>query len=289
MSQSPADRGPDSLSGPRRFQVLRLDVEIAAEPETTLRMGLDYLTHSAVQPFGATSSARYDARLLTHGSWTIARDGRLRRRAPGAASAVDALYAIVNADALALWPRAPMVRGAVGTLRGRRFLMIGEPRAGVTSFAIRLMFGGASMEGDAFALLDDNGLIALPRRFALRTGARELLPEVAELLDGLPWLPDGADGRIWGLDPAEAGFRWELGQGPIHVCVVVEPNHGGRSRIFREAHHEMARLLMERCSPPPDRGSTWIARAAALVNGASCWRMQLGDLDEAVAALGTVL
>ena len=113
----------------------------------------------------------------------MSRDGRPRRRAPGPDAAIDALYAVVNADALALWPESPLLRGALGVVEQRRLLLIGEPRGGTTALAVRLLFGGASIEGDAFALLGADGLVALPRRFVLRTGARELLPEVAGRLD----------------------------------------------------------------------------------------------------------
>jgi hypothetical protein len=281
-----AERGPDPLSAQRRFALLRLDVEIRADP--ALRPVVEFLAHGAEPPFAASTTALYEA-FGTGGDWTVARDGRPRRRAPGPAAAIEALYAVVNADALVLWPTSPLLRGALGTLEGRRLLVIGERGAGVTCLAVRLLFDGAQIEGDAFALLAEDGPIAVPRRFALRTGARVLLPEVAELVDGLPWLPDGADGRISGFDPAEAGFPWALRQGPIDLCVAVEPNHGGRSRIFAEPRYEMVRRLMARSTPPAAGGSSWIAAVSRLVDAADCWCMQLGDLDEAIAALRSVL
>jgi hypothetical protein len=277
----------DSLIEARRFQLLRLDVEIRADP--LVRAGVEFLSQSATHPFAAEGLAVYQVSPGEDGSWTVSRDGIERGRMPGPDAAVDSLFAAVNGDALTLWPDCPVLRGAVGTLGGRRFLLIGRHGTGLTSLAVRLLFGGAQLEGDAFAVLTADGLIPVPRRFVLRRGADALLPEVSGMLDGLPALDDGGGGRIWGLDLTEAGFDWRLQLGPVDVCVAVEPNHGGRSRAFPEAHHEMARELIGRCSRPPHGGTDWIRRATVLADGAACWRLQLGRLDEAVACLRSLV
>jgi hypothetical protein len=215
----------------------------------------------------------------------IALNGAPIARLPGPAAAADALFARVSSDAVGLMPDRALLRAALGADCGRRFLLLGKPGAGLTALSVRLLYQGASIEGDAFVAIGEHDAIALPRRFVLRFGAGELLPEIADLLERLPARPDGAGAAIWAFDPADAGFDWTLRQGPVDMCVLIEPNHGGRSMLSALPHYEMARQIISRCSAPPAGGRAWLRSAVALADASACFRLQLGQLDDAVELL----
>lgn len=282
MSRAAPRRGPASLRDRWRFQLLALEVQLSADSE--LRNDIEFLAHCATQSFTATDTAHYDVR-AEGVDWLISLDGAPLGRLPGRDAAADELFARVTSHALGLMPAYTLLHGALGSYHGQRFLLLGDHLAGLTALSVRLLYRGASIEGDAFTLLGSDGVIALPRRFCLRFGARELLPEVADLLDGLPSRADGAGGTIWAFDPARAGFDWQLEHGPVDACVLVEPNHGGRSMLTAMPRYEMAGAIINRCTPPAAGGRGWVRQATALADRGACFKLQLGQLDDAVDLL----
>jgi hypothetical protein len=182
------------------------------------------------------------------------------------------------------FPDHALARGAVLRDGPARVLLVGEPRCGLTSLALRLLHGGAVVEGDQFALLGADGLTPLPRRLKLSDDAGALLPELAAVLSRLPAVPSG-DGMIRGYDPVAHGFAWEIRSGGIDACVVVEPNYGGDSRLVAIGETETVRRVIARCSPPATGGGRWLADVVKLVGGTRCWRLQLGGLEPVVMML----
>jgi hypothetical protein len=235
-----------------------------------------------VHPFPASRCARYYVESFG-ADWILRSDGASPARLPGPDAAAQALLARVTGDALAMAPGAAVLKGALLTDRGRRLLLVGDHGAGVTVLTVALAHRGASVEGDAFAVLDEFGPLALARRFCLREGAPLLLAQPD--FDRLPSRPDGAGGKIWAWDPAAAGFEWQLRQGPVELCVAIQPNHGGRSTLRPLPRYEMARRMIARTRPPAGGGHAWIRRVAALADGASCVELQLGRLDDAIDLL----
>jgi hypothetical protein len=74
--------------------------------------------------------------------------------------------------------------------------------------------------------------------------------------------------------------------------VVVESRGGGRSRLEEAPQYETAQdavaalgVFPGESSPPRPIVAARVAEACAIVNGASCRRLKLGELDEAVALL----
>ena len=96
---------------------------------------------------------------------------------------------------------------------------------------------------------------------------------------------------VWSFDPAAAGFAWEIDAEPVHAVVVVESNPGGRSRLERRPRYETAQDVVAAIGTiPGERGGPGlvgprVAAASRLVDACSCWRLRLGDLDEASTLL----
>lgn len=88
---------------------------------------------------------------------------------------------------------------------GRYFLLVGDAHAGKTTLAMRMMFAGFDMLGDEMVLLRDGIATNFPRRFYARASSQDLLPEFG-LLDGrLPFVSNGRDSRLVGMDPTTFG------------------------------------------------------------------------------------
>jgi len=267
-------------------QVLRLAITVRTNEREVLD-ALRFLAHRAQQP--DTPVTRVECLVRRHGAqYEVSANGAVIDSAPSPVSVLETLFAFTQSRALALFDEHALVRGAVVGTGGARALLIGERGCGLTSLCVRSLHLGAAAEGDAFALLGADGVTPLPRRFLLRAGAGELLPELGNALERLPAISSNDD-VIRAFDPAEAGFEWQIRRGPVDACVVIEPNHGGETRLTTIGETEMVRRVMACCTPPVAGGREWLHTLSALVTRAACWRLQLGTIDAAAPAVIRVL
>jgi hypothetical protein len=183
-----------------------------------------------------------------------------------------------------------LVRGVVARAGRRRLLVAGAPGCGKTTLALRLLYDGWEVEGDGDALIRNDQIVALPRRFKLPHDVERFVPEMAAVTSGLPPLPREAGGAR-GFDPGEAGFPWILEAGPVDGVVVAESNRGGRTSIEEIAPFDMLRRLLSHTagldSSPPGRARLAGACARLVARGGYCLR--LGDPAHAARALANLL
>lgn len=263
-----------------RFQLLALEVELTSAVPEVLEV-IQFLVQRARQP--PRTQRRVSIAVDTdERGYAVVVDGTTIDHAPTPQAVLDTVFAHLQMRLLGCYPNHALVRGAVVWLGPTRALLTGEPGCGISSLAVKLLYEAEHVEGDAFALVGPDGVTPLPRRFVLREGSRQLLPEVA--LGRLPTMPSG-DGVIWALDPAEAGFDWEIRSGAIDACVWIEANHGSPSRLLNIGHTELARRVMSRCSAAPAGGRGWLQNVVRVTAEAEPWRLQLGGLADAVALL----
>jgi hypothetical protein len=266
--------------------VLKLGVEIRSSDPDVLS-AIEFVANDARQPEPATEHVTFSIQSGQH-EHVVSVDGQVIDRAPSAAAVAETLFTQIQTRALRLFPHHALVRGAVLRDRGTRALLVGEPGAGITSLVVRMLHSGAAVEGDAFALLGADGVTPLPRRFMLRHGTEAVLPEFAGTLDSLPSAPSGLS-VVWGYDPARAGFEWDIQRGAIAACVAIDPSHGADSRLLPLSATDAVRRVVARCSPPAEGGGSWLREVVRLLSAASCWRLVLGRLEDAVPALRQAL
>jgi hypothetical protein len=160
-------------------------------------------------------------------------------------------------------------------------LLIGELGAGASTLLVRLLLDGtAALEGDQWVVISGTSVAAVPELISLNDGWEELLPELsgAEMRESR----DAWDWRSWALDPRQVGRDWRLQDGPVTSLFVLERQHGSRSRI-RPTSTVMA--LEALLAAAEDTGPGVVAAAASVLRGASLYRLSVGDLAGAAAAV----
>lgn len=164
--------------------------------------------------------------------------------------------------ALSGWVR--LHAGCVDLPEGR-VLLVGTSGAGKSSSTVRLGLAGATVCSDESTLIRGGMSIGVPRRFHIKPGAEEHIPELAEVLRRTP--------TTWGevaraLDPTELGIRWRVTPARLAlVCCLesvadapsVERIHSGAAmsaligEVFRSGngHPDVVRELAQLLSGAP--------------------------------------
>jgi hypothetical protein len=261
--------------------VLALDVDVSTD-DAAVATGLDFVAQGARPPYPPRRHLGIQV-TTEQGDYLVRVDGIDGGRQHTPEAVVEEVFTTVYLRALAMFASHCLIRGAIGGAGGRRFLVSGDRRSGITTLALRLLYDGADVESDALALLGADGVTAVPRRFHLPAGTGGLVAEIAGRLDSLPRLQFG-DEVVVAFDPSDAGFDWSTGVGAVDVVVWLEPNHGGQTRVAALSHVEMIRRVMGRTSPPLG-GASWVGTMTDFVGRAQCVRLDLGSLDDGAAAV----
>lgn len=266
---------------------------IAADDEGVAKT-LAVLRQSAHHAFPPARSVAYAVEADARG-FDITEDGRLLTRAPYPIDVLMVLDGHVYAPALAPYAgtNATLLNAAcVRVAGGARLLLVGDRDVPRSALLLELLIAGAAVEGDWYVLLHDGLVTTLARSLRLQQEVADLLPEAAPLLAEQPYVQDALGRVVWSLDPAAAGYRWEIAADPVDAVVVVESNPGGHSRLERRPRHETAQEVVAAIgSVPGERGAPVgerIAAACRLVDACSCWRLRLGDLETAVSLLASI-
>jgi hypothetical protein len=213
---------------------------------------------------------------------TLSEDGVVRLVGLGARSAIEHLYGRVHAAAFDLLRSAGWLRlhGAVVDLDGGRVVIVGESGAGKSTLVTRLLFDGADVLGDEWALVRDGEVTSFARRIHLQAGSAAVIPELAERwgdLDGFV-SRDGLDTRA--IDPTSLGRPWRLDPAPLVAVVALGPRVDGPSRLTSMGDLDAVRMLLSQTfadDSSPHRGPL-VRSVCEMVAGASCWTLEVGDL-----------
>ena len=104
----------------------------------------------------------------------------------------------------------------------------------------------------------------------------------AILILGLPFIADW-DGRpIYSVEPSLPGQVWRIEEGPVQAIVFLDHNHGGHSVMTPLDREDAFRRSSARATCRKPAKPLPAARLRMLILGAGCYRLSLGDLDNAV-------
>jgi hypothetical protein len=149
----------------------------------------------------------------------------------------------------------------------------------------RLAFDRAAVQGDEMVIVRDHSVIAYPRRFGLRRGTLDLIPEASRLAPGRVREPSPHDYQVVSFDPAEQGLDWRIREAPVDDIVLLVRHDNPMSSISPCDRHEMARHVMANSHGPTGDPRQWIRDACAILAGARCSILTMGDLGSGVAML----
>lgn len=276
------------MSYARTFQVLACEISLATGCDE-LADRLDYVTVDAVQQYAPTRRVTYDVE-RTDDSYLVREDGDVCCRAGSADEAVIGVYRRMHAAVYREMGNCPRLHAACGAYEGQVFLAAGPKGAGKSTLMTRLFFDGFDAFGDEMVLGVGDGIIALPRRFHLKSPGPDLLPEVAAIADRLPFVIGDGGVKILAFAPTNAARPWTIRPDTPSAIFFLEPNHSGPTTIEPCSRVEMTQRLMTQSMLEGD-GAAWIRSIGALVRRASCYSLRTGSLATAASlmkqALGT--
>lgn len=163
-----------------------------------------------------------------------------------------------------------------------RFMLVGAKGAGKTTLLCKLLFRGATVFCDEFVLLKSSRATPFPRRFHLKAGILELVPELADVWQNLVMCrPPGVE-HFHFFDPTDAGFDWSISEGGLDAIFFLEPVHSGPSSLSEVPKWEMAKRVMLQVHNFPRNPSAGIRELLGTINTTDCYNLRLGDLGRAV-------
>lgn len=269
-----------------RFQLLPCTVAIEVDDDR-LFPRLQYLANSAAQHMLPVRELEYH--VGGRGPYEIREDGASIDQGLTPDDVVAVLYRRSHQQALELLARNgwAVIHGGLVRVEGQRLLLTGSTGVGKTTLVMRLLYEGHQVEGDELALVRDDAVVALPRRFRLKSGIETVVPELGPVIDGLPSMQN-QHGRIAAFDPAEAGFRWDIAPGPVDAAVYVTPNHAGRSSLSELKPGELVYRLLSQTIAIDGTSKSRLVTACSGLAKRKGFELTLGDAAEAGAQLATL-
>ena len=189
----------------------------------------------------------------------------------------------------ALWRRhikdLPVVHAAVAIIGGRRIVFVGDKGAGKTTLMLRLVQEGHAVHGDESLILEDEGPISYPRCLHVKETSLDILPGLSNRIRSMPSVTDWFGNVAYICPPSFLGGEWTITPGAIDDLVFLEPNFGGSSILSSLSREDSFARLIEFSFLPETGRARAAARLRNLAVEGHCWRLQTGNLDEAVARL----
>ncbi|HXJ83491.1 MAG TPA: hypothetical protein VMS64_32995 [Candidatus Methylomirabilis sp.] len=274
----------------RSIQLLACEFHVSADAEAVIRW-LDGVRPSAVQDHPVLHRHRLDVR-REDGGYRVREDGEDRGVSPGPEAAGAVVEQRLHELAFGALGDSTKVHAGCGTWKDRRFLIVGNGRAGKTTLMTRLLFEGFAVEGDEMIVIRDGGVVAYPRRFGIRRPTLSLVPQVGALVPDLAGAgePDPSGGyQVLAFDPSQLGLPWRIGSGAVDVLFLLDGRAEGPTLAHPCPKHAMVQRVMAQSHAPAAGRAVWVRDICALVNGAAGYLLTLGDLDSAVATVRSAL
>lgn len=183
---------------------------------------------------------------------------------------------------------SPILHAATATIEGQRFVFLGDKGFGKTTLMLSFIEQGIAVEGDEHLVVGQSGAITRPRRLHVKESSLDLVPVLRDAIGSSPSETDWMGNRIYACSPSFLGASWEIAEGPVHHLVFVEPNFGGSSILSPLSRDESFARLLATTFMPSVRQGVAAVRLRKLCVDARLWRLQAGNLDQALRHLRRV-
>lgn len=269
---------------PIRFQLLTHDIAIHVD-DAGIRQALAYLALDANHAAPPRLALNYIVLPAAGGGFDISENGS--RIAAGIApdAVMPLLYSACHKAAHDALPPHLRLHAGCATLGSKRILFVGRKGAGKTSLMLRLAFDDTEVQTDERMLIFADGqTLPYPRRFHVRPGSLDLLPELAAHHHRLPVAQTPEGGRLYAFAPSDIGRRWRIEPGPVDALVFLKGSHGAASRI-EPLGLEPAMRRLHRQTTFPVRNSEWFTVLLRVASCADSYLLYNGDLNASATIL----
>ncbi len=199
---------------------------------------------------------------------------------------IESLVTHLVTEAWAEWTR---LHAGCATVAGRRALFSGDKAAGKTTLMLGLLAAGHEVHGDENVLLRGGVTLPLPRKFHLREGTLNLIPEFASVRESLSPREHPVIGPFRFCDPTDLGRPWNVGFAPAAAVFILEPGFGGASVVSPCPKVDLVRHLLFQTVNLSDAPGREIREISLLADAAAAFRLKVGDLAGAVREIETAL
>lgn len=174
-------------------------------------------------------------------------------------------------------------------VNGRRALFTGDKASGKTSFLVKMLTLGGEVPSDENVLLLEGTALPVPRKFHLREATFSLLPELVPHRESSRLYTYAEIGAFRFFDPTDLGRPWRVRRAPVDAVFTIESNFGGPSTVEPCPKIDMVRHLLFQTVNLSGRPGPQLAELTRFVNDVAAFRLRLGDLDQAAAAVTAIL
>ena len=283
MSDETAQRRPDQLTHQVACHILACEFDIRTNSKEVFD-SFRYIVQESEQDFSVSQCYLYT---LTHdeGRYLLAEDGHRLDQELSRSISLESLSRRMHQRAFEALPKHSRIHAASGFAGERFFVICGEKYAGKSTLALRLLYEGFDVVGDELVLLRKSEAVTFPRKMYIRQDCLELVPALQPIVNGLPFVYNERDDKIFAFDPLIINRPWRIRPSPLAAIIYIEPNHGGRSRLHPCGKLEMAQRVLAQSNAPISSSPNWVGEITTAINRADTYVLELGDLDSAVVDL----
>lgn len=269
------------LSNERSYRVLAHEFRLTSSPRS-LR---DFL-HRFLAPFEAEvgpGASRYELRREPgHAEpWVVAVDGRPRQRAVTPERILEFALWDISTSGIGSDHGFLAIHAAAASWRGAGVVLPAPPESGKSTLVAGLTRAGCSYLTDEASLIDPVTGLLHPFPRSLWLDRRSVEAVFGGAPPGAPW----RTGRQFHIRPSD--LRVDAVGPPCPVRMVVAPSYeAGSATTLEPIGRAEAVTILARNVFHLDRfGARAIEVLARVVREARCYRIRIGDLDEAVGAI----
>jgi hypothetical protein len=154
---------------------------------------------------------------------------------------------------------------------------------------IYLIQQGYAIEGDENVFVLPDRVITRPRGLRVKQSAPATLPYLADVLAGASYYEADPGGRVYNIDPREAGAgSWRIEPGRVDGVVLLRPNHGGYSSLRAVPPLVLVREVLAETAFPETGRSQAVRAITQAIGQAQGFDLSLGDLAGAGACIANV-
>lgn len=201
---------------------------------------------------------------------------------------LDATHAVIREILLAELGSGLLLHAASSCINNQNIVLFAEKGAGKTTLALKLLESGYTVYGDEHVFISKTNVFPRPRTLRVKQGSIAFVPDLAQLIEASPAYENWDGSMIYSVAPRTSDVSWQLVPFPVDHFIHLIANHGAQTELARTSTKEAFQVAMQQCFLPDSHKGAGLAALYEAVSRASCWEMEIGDIDQAVGLLNGI-